>query len=151
MPSIFFESPPEFPHRAAPHRRNADTNPLLLLEHLAMLFQSDGVVPFELAPERSLVGEAIQDLRFVAGGGGLRSDLAAGSLQLHVARDGPKRDAQELGDLPPGDGAFDSVDHLQPEILRVGVHAPQRCTLAVTLQTALAHGEQDRVRASRRR
>ena len=135
MPSIFFESPPEFPHRAA-HRRNGDTNPLLLLEHLAMLFQSGGVVPFELAPERSLVGEAIQDLRFAAGRG-LRSDLAAGSLQLHVARDGRKRDAQELGDLPPGDAAFDSVDHLQPEILRVGVHAPQRCTLAVTLQTAL--------------
>src|SRR5215204_5479836 len=41
MPSIFFESPPQLSYLArGSHGSHGDTNPPLLLEHLAMLFQS---------------------------------------------------------------------------------------------------------------
>src|SRR5215207_8698690 len=55
--------------------------------------------------------------------------LAAGSLQLDVGRDGRKRDPKELGNLPPRDAALNSVEHLQPEVLRVGVHGHSLATL----------------------
>lgn len=70
----------------------------------------------ELAPERPLVGGVGKDLCFAAWRR-LRGDLATGNLELDVARDGRKGDTKELGNLPPGDAALNSVEHFEPEVL----------------------------------
>ena len=76
----------------------------------------------ELAPERSVVGGVGKDLCFPARRR-LRGDLATGSLQFDIARDGRKGDTKEFRDLPPWDAAFYGVEHFEPEVLRVSVHA----------------------------
>ena len=134
-PAIFFSGPTEPAHRPT-HRRHRHPHAPPLLPKLAVALERGVVVLFELRPQSApLIGGGKYARRPARRGLGRQAPSPAAALE--PALEGGQGYAEGADRLLSGHPAVEGGQRFQPEVLRVGVHAPILARSSSVTQTAL--------------
>src|SRR5687767_6883820 len=129
----FFERQPQLLEGAADAGRR-DLRPVLLVEELAMLLKREVGIARDLPRQRRLQRGALPGGR---PGHGLRLHPSGLSAQPQPAPDGRLGDAEDPRNLLAGNPAVAGGQRLQPEVLRVRLHAASLARRSTYTQAAV--------------